>query len=411
MKVLQVNCVYDYGSTGKLTKIIHNGLRERGIDSVVLYGRGKPTKRPNVYKTCTELEAKAWNLLSRFTGRPYSAAPLGTAALIRRIRREKPDVVHLQCINGFFVNIYTLIAWLKKHQIPTVLTLHADFMFTGGCSSAVDCNQWCSPQGCGSGDCPYFQSQRMVLGKNPSGDLWKRMKGALDGFGDSLTVVSVSPWLMERAQRSPILQGQHHTVILNGLDTDIFRVQDAQALRKLHGCEKKKVILHVTPQFSAEQGHLKGGYYVLELARRMPETIFLVAGKTDRKIQPPPNVILLGMILDQRQLARYYSMADVTLLTSKSESFSMVCAESLCCGTPVMGFKAGAPEQIALPEYSRFYAFGDLEGLCQGLRALERTGKRETIARQARQVYSKEIMLRKYLGVYDSMAKPRERDQ
>ena len=38
----------------------------------------------------------------------------------------------------------------------------------------------------------------------------------------------------------------------------------------------------------------------------------------------------------------------------------MVTAESLCCGTPVVGFKAGAPEQIAIKEFSEFVEYGDL---------------------------------------------------
>ena len=59
MKVLQINNVYNYGSTGKLTKHIHDALTERGIESVVLYGRRQRTKEHNIHKTCTELEAKA----------------------------------------------------------------------------------------------------------------------------------------------------------------------------------------------------------------------------------------------------------------------------------------------------------------------------------------------------------------
>ena len=55
---------------------------------------------------------------------------------------------------------------------------------------------------------------------------------------------------------------------------------------------------------------------------------------------------------DQSELAAFYSLADVTLLTSEKETFSMVCAESLCCGTPVVGFQAGAPEGISLPAVS-----------------------------------------------------------
>ena len=402
MKVLQINCVYDYGSTGKLTKAIHQGLLRQGEESVVLYGRRQPVREAQVYKTCTELEAKAWNVLSRFTGRPYAAAPLGTAALLRALRRERPDVVHLQCINGFFVNIYTLVGWLKEHQIPTVLTLHADFMFTGGCSSAVDCDQWSLPQGCGSSPCPYFQRSLIGWKGNPSGALWKRMKSAFEGFDEGLVVVCVSPWLKERAERAPILMGKRHQVILNGLDTNVFRVWDGQSLRLAHHCQSRRVILHVTPQFSGDKQHLKGGYYVLELARRLPDMVFMVAGKTQGEISAPENVIFLGMITDQQLLARYYSMADTTLLTSRAETFSMVCAESLCCGTPVIGFKAGGPEQIAIKEYSRFFEYGDLAALENGLRQESPYSKTE-IAEKARERYAQSSMVSQYIALYQTL--------
>lgn len=127
MKVLQINCVYDYGSTGKITRDIHKNLQKNGFDSVVLYGRRQKVQEAGVYKTCTEFEAKAWNVLSRLTGQPYAVTPFGTLTLLHRLEREKPDVVHLQCINGYFVDIYRLLNYLKKNHIPTVLTLHAEF--------------------------------------------------------------------------------------------------------------------------------------------------------------------------------------------------------------------------------------------------------------------------------------------
>ena len=405
MKVLQVNNVYDCGSTGKLTKYIHDGLTERGIESVVLYGRRQRTKEHNIYKTCTELEAKAWNVLSRITGHPYSVAPVGTAELLRRLKQEKPDIVHLQCLNDYFVDIYVLLEWLKKHKIPTVLTLHADFMFTGGCTSAVDCDQWSIQDGCGDSECSYFRSRMLVPGRNPSGCLWRKMKRALDGFDDRLVVVSVSEWLRDRAQRSPILQGKKHAVIYNGLDTGVFSNQDGLDLRRKHHCEDKRVVLHVTPFFSAMKDHLKGGYYVLELARRMPDTVFLVAGRTEDKISAPPNVVFLGMITEQHLLAQYYCMADVTLLTSKSETFSMVCAESLCCGTPVIGFKAGAPEQIAIPEFSHFVEYGDVDGIYKLLCTQEKSASRETIALKSHSIYSRDNMLEGYLQIYCGLEK------
>lgn len=362
MKILQVNVVYKKGSTGKITHDLHKGLLDAGMESIVCYGRGELVNEPGVYKTCPEWYSKLNNALSRVTGIMYGGCFFSTNKLISIIKKEQPDIVHLQCINGYFVNIYRLVNWLKKNHIKTVLTLHAEFMYTGGCGHSIECDQWSTREGCGHSGCPRWRSETKSLFADRTAAMWHKMKDAFDGF-EELTVVSVSPWLMERAQRAPILAGKKHCVIYNGLDTGVFHPYDTQDLREKHHCGDKKVVFHATPYFSADPNHLKGGYYVLELAKQMPDAVFIVAGEPEKAIQVPPNVILLGRVASQELLARYYSMADVTLLTSKRETFSMVTAESLCCGTPVVGFKAGAPEQIAIPEYSRFVEQGDISAL------------------------------------------------
>ena len=63
MKVLQVNCVYKKGSTGKITYDIHTELLKQGIESVVCYGRGENVQDKFVYKTCGELYSKVNHFL------------------------------------------------------------------------------------------------------------------------------------------------------------------------------------------------------------------------------------------------------------------------------------------------------------------------------------------------------------
>lgn len=405
MKVLQVNCVYDYGSTGKITKDLHEGLTKRGIDSVVLYGRRQSTHDSNVFKTCSEVEAKGWNVLSRIIGHPYEVSPIGTNVLINRIKKEKPDIVHLQCLNGYFVNIYKLIDWLKANKIPTVLTLHAEFMYTGGCGIAFECNQWKTELGCGQQmTCPLYGSELKSIFGDQSGYMWQKMKSAFEGFDRDLVVVSVSPWLMERASKAPILINKQHRVVYNGLDTTVFKLYDTTYLRRKHNCENRKVVFHATPAFSADPEHLKGGYYVIDLARRMPDHCFIVAGKVIDSFDVPSNLILLGKLDSKELLAKYYSMADVTVITSKRETFSMVCAESLCCGTPVVGFKAGGPEQIALPEYSNFVQQGCVDLLMQAVNSfLVLSCSKKEIEETARYYYSIKTMTDKYIGVYNDL--------
>ena len=395
MKVMQINVVYNTGSTGKIMCDIHSELVKNGVESVICYGRGAKTRDENVYKTCGELYSKMNNLLSRFTGIMYGGCFFSTGKLISIIKKEKPDVVHLHCLNGYFVNIYRLVSWLNKKNIKTVLTLHAEFMHTGNCSHAFDCDKWLS----GCGKCPRLKAETKSLLFDSTRKSWKKMKKAFEGF-DDLTVVSVSPWLQSRAERSPILRGLKHTTVFNGLDTDLFKPTQSD-LREKYNLSDKNVVFHATPWFDNDSNNLKGGCYVIEAAEKMPDTAFVVAGSHPDGLSVPENVIMLGRVADQDLLAKWYTTADLTLLTSRKETFSMIVAESLCCGTPVVGFYAGGPETITIPEYSCFTEYGNVEMLVHNIEMfLKQTLNRSNIVSVAKNKYSKVNMCAEYIKLY-----------
>lgn len=401
LKVLQINNVYGTGSTGKLTQIIHQALQKDGIESVVLYGRGASVEEADVHRVCSNAYGKANSILSRITGIRYGGCILSTARIIDYIKKENPNIVHLQCINGNFVNVYKLITWLKKRNIPTVLTLHAEFMYTANCGHAFDCEKW--KNGCGK--CPRRYAATKSLFFDRTHSSFAKMTKAFSNFQDTLSVVSVSPWLMERAMHSTILAGKEHCVILNGVDTNIFYPRITTQLENQYRAQEKKIIFQATAMFRDAPDDPKGGVFFLELAKHLRDlpVIFLVAGKYEVHHTVPENVILLGEITDQNLLAEYYSLAELTVLTSKRETYSMVCAESLCCGTPVLGFCAGAPEMISLPQYSRFVPYGDMDALERHAREMlqsRKTDSRWNMAEKAKTIYAKEIMVQQYKALY-----------
>lgn len=400
MRVLQINCVYKRGSTGKIVYDLHSCYRSRGMESYVCYGRGTPVSEDGVYKTASELLSKGNNLASRFTGIPYGGAFIGTRKLIAKIKEIAPDVVHLHCINGYFVNIYTLLNYLKKKNIPTVLTLHAEFMHTGSCAYALDCEKWKTSRGCER--CFQLREATGSYLFDRTHAAWKRMYAAFYGF-DNLRVVSVSPWLQQRAKESYILKDKTNLCVLNGIDTTVFSyAEDALKLRERLGLTDKKVVLYVTAAFSA----FKGADYVMNLAQQMPEVTFVVVGNHEPIPDCPNNLLAVGRTENQNELACYYSMADVTVLVSKKETFSMVCAESLCCGTPVVGFMAGGPESISVPEYSMFSPYGDVRQLKTNLQKMLRSvpvAAKQEISAISKSVYTKETMCNQYLGIYEEI--------
>lgn len=396
MKILQVNNVYAEKSTGKITKLIHDGLRQQGHASVVVYGRGRGAKEDGVIRLCPDWYGKWNSLLSRVTGIPYGGCFLSTTRLTRIIRREKPDVVHLQCINGNFVNIYRLVGWLKKHKVRTVISLHAEFLYTANCGHAFSCTQW--QHGCKS--CPDVRRATRSLLFDRTGGSWKTMKKAFDGFEEDCVICPVSPWTEKRAKQSDILRDFRFQTVFNGLDTTTFcRSMDEKEE------PRENTVLNVTAHFSGEQSHPKGGWYLIQLAKRMPEVTFWVAGKAEHVSDLPQNLIVLGEIADQQELARLYRSAKLSILLSERETFSLPCAESLCCGTPVVGFEAGAPEQIALPEYSEFAKHGDIPHLEMLVRKwlAKNDLDRKRIAEEAEQAYSAQTMIQTFLDVYRSV--------
>ena len=177
-------------------------------------------------------------------------------------------------------------------------------------------------------------------------------------------------------------------------------------LKKKHHLTVEKIVLYVSPSFSSPS---KGGHFILELAKRLENEniIFIAVGFDGDENLLPKNIIGVRHTKDQKELAKYYSMADVTVLTSKRETFSMVCAESLSCGTPVVGFKAGAPEQIALKEFSEFVDFGNVNELEKTLLNWLNKDKNsfQDLSVLAKAEYSRELMYKRYVAVYNECIK------
>ena len=331
------------------------------------------------------------------------AGQLSTA--FANIKKIKPDVVHLHSINCNMVNIYRLVCFLKKRDIPTVVTNHAEFFYTGSCEHAYPCEKWKT----GCGDCKMHQK---VCGSlwDSSAIAWKKMKRAFEGLKKAC-IVSVSPYVFNRSCESPIFDGIPQKTILNGINTNVFfrHTDIKEDIKKYKG---KRTVVAVTAQFDSIDDSKKGGAYLVELARRFEKdnVNFLAIGNVvSRDVILPNNLKVIGKVMNQDDLAQYYSMADVSVITSSRETFSMPVAESLACGTPVVGFFAGGPESIAIEEYCKFVEFRDIDAMEKALRE-EWLDKKQTvdpniIMQKAHGKYSSILMAKQYLSTYKDVIK------
>lgn len=395
MKILHVNCS-EIGSTGKIIQSISDYSHANGDKSVLL--APKITLKSNdslkKYQTSFKGEQGIYRRINQIFGYQYGFAPFSTSKIKRIINKEKPDIVHVHCVNGNMVNVYKLFAFLKRKKIKTVITNHAEFFYTGNCSHAFECDKWLT----GCGNCPSLYRSTLSKFFDVTKKAYVKMKKAISGL-DDLVVVSVSPWVMERAKRSPIMKDCTHVLIENGVDASVFN-KDKPFIP-----QEKKTVLQVTALFSDTDDSVKGGKYLVDVAKAYEDknVEFLVAGRNVVSSDLPKNLKLLGRVLDQNELSNLYQKASVTLLTSKRETFGMAVIESLACGTPVVGFKSGGSESIATKAYSKFVDFGDTKSL---INALDNVLDMKTddlankISSDAISRYSSEVMAKKYNDLY-----------
>ncbi len=391
MKILLINVTYGIGSTGKIVESLHKKYLEEGHDSFVVVGRKTTLIDKRVTKLTCELESKIWHLFSKITGNLYCVCPFSTSRIKRYIKKIKPDVVHLHCLNGFFVNIPNILCFLEKNKINTVLTNHADFMFTGNCGYAIDCNKWINDE---CKNCENIKRFNGELSLNFTNHYYKKMYEAISSFSN-LKVTSVSDWLSNRVSSSKMF-----SKIKTNCSTILNPVSIIDDNKKYTFSKTGRNVLYITADFNNPE---KGGAFIFKLAKECAKdniNFYVKSGKKYSNHSVLDNVFFI----DDKDVDIYsmYRAADCCLLLSIRETFSMVVAESLMCGTPVVGFESGGPESIGIVNYSKFVKFGDVVKLREELLAmLNMQYDRDSIKKAASIKYSIDVVAADYISLYE----------
>lgn len=142
-KILFINCS-DGGSTGKIIRDTSAYLRSNGYQTVLCVPKNNRENKEydRCYAVSRNYEQGLYRRIGHFLSRQYDFAPTSTCRILKILKKERPDLVHLHCLNGYFVDLFRLLDYLKKHHIPTVITNHAEFYYTGNCPHAFDCDRW-----------------------------------------------------------------------------------------------------------------------------------------------------------------------------------------------------------------------------------------------------------------------------
>lgn len=394
MKVLTLNWGLGATSIGKIINDLEACLKEKDVEFFHVYESGNLADCKNSYRLNNWIQTRIYYHFSQISGIRYGIGYFPFLKMKKIIKSWKPDIIHIHCPNGHSINIYKLLNYIKKQGIPVVITNHAEFFYTGNCSHSVECLNYCEQ----CRDCPDFKHREGGNLFNLTHWAWKKMYHVMDN--EQIKMVAVSPWVYEKMMKSPITQaaGKQCMTILNGVNTDIFKVYENVFNVK----QNKLRIFAASGGFSLDKEDNKGGYYLVKLAERCRklDVEFFIAGTVNQDDCVPNNMHFLGYISEQKELAKQYNLADLTIITSKRETFGMPVAESLCCGTPVIGFENGGSETISIEEYCSFVKQGDVEGLYNIIKNYKKNDNSYDIAEAAKQKYSRERMANEYYRLY-----------
>lgn len=263
--LIDVNC--KFSSTGKIVYDLYQYLKSVGREVAVCYGRGEQIKEENVYKFGIDFETYLHAALSRISGYNGCFSLISTMRLINYMEKFQPDLIHIHELHAYFVNINILMSYIKRKKIPVVWTFHCEYMYTGKCGHAYECQRYKS----GCGDCPAVQQYPKSLFFDKTKQMFEWKKRLLEDL--DFVIVTPSEWLKQRVQTS-FLNNKRVEVIHNGIDTEVFSPQNSEKLRKELGVSiEKKIVLAVAPDILSDN---KGGRQVIELAKKMGENFFFI---------------------------------------------------------------------------------------------------------------------------------------
>lgn len=379
MKVVHLSLSND-GGAGIAAYRLHTALRENGVDSMMLTLHSKnddptvkvinTTDRPCLSSgPGTSLQFYIYEQRRHFLMQQHphrsSAYEVFTDVSSDIVLEDIPelqqaDIINMHWVAGI-VDSSRLRHSLRGKKI--VWTLHAMNDFTGGCCYSYDCNKYIAE----CSNCP-------ILGRNSIDYARYIFNQKLLGTQQTdITYVTPSKWLFECAKNSRIFGNHNGLHIANGIPVDVYRPYETTLARSFFGIAPDKFIILFGAFDSSNKR--KGFHLLLDAVKCLPKTIcnkisVVGFGAASEKFcsELPCEVVGIGSICNDENLALIYSLADLYIMPSMADNLPNSILEALSCGTPVVAFGVGGIPEIVRHEVNGYLASPfDVQDLANGI--------------------------------------------
>lgn len=401
VRILQINTVCGYGSTGRIATDIDFEIKKNGWESKIAFARYEAPQGVETIKIGNKIDFYFHVAITRAFDKHCYGSKRATKALIKEIMDYDPDIIHLHNLHGYYLNLEILFDYLKSANKKIVWTLHDCWPMSGHCAyfDFIQCEKWKTQ----CFKCPQKSAYPASKLIDNSACNYETKKNIFRSIKD-INIVTPSNWLKTVVEQSFLFEHKVQ-VIYNGVDSEIFKPTNT-VLNRLGdiNLEGKFVLLGVASLWEER----KGLNDFIELSKIIDEDIkIILVGLSNQQLENlPPNVIGVRRTRDIRELAQLYNRADIFVNPSSEETFGMVTVEAMACGTPVIVYNATASPELVEIGCGEVVVKNDVQGIHEAVKKIRAKGKgsySSTCRKTVIEKYDKNKQVKKYIELYRNL--------
>lgn len=426
MKILQVNTVIKGSSVGRIMADLYEVIKDSGNEARIAVGREPMPEGYEGVLIGNKGDFYQHVVKNFLQGEAGFGSVETTRKFLSWVDAEKPDLIHLHNIHGFYLQVEMLFEYIKKRDIPVVWTLHDCWSFTGHCAyyDFAACEKW--KTGCHT--CmQHAKVYPYAIFKDNTTASYARKRKAFCGV-KNLTIVTPSHWLKKQVEQS-FLKEYPVAVIPNGVDLSVFTPAHTKGVgsENSNGVENGryakngnhggnhsddnasgiKTILGVANIWELR----KGLVYFEKLAKDLPGDyrveLIGVNKKQKRELKKKygRKVIARERTANVDELVEAYRNAAVFVNATLEDNFPTTNLEALACGTPVVTYETGGSGEAVTQETGIVVRRGSYDKLLEAV--LDASGGRflkEDCLKRAKE-FDKKTRYEEYLKLYEEVSK------
>ena len=344
MKILQVNVRLHEGGAARIALNLHRQLLSLDVESRFGYGWGEKggisseeSSVPFSFQIGSQIQVASNILLNTMTGIDF-VTPSGKGRRLFLESMKWADVVHLHAIHSYYLPFSWVIKELIKVRKPIVWTAHDYWILTGRCASTEGCSGWLN--GCGT--CTTRRNYPPAY-MDFSAAQFETKRQLISALGSALHIVAPSEFVEATIKKG--FPSVNVRTIPNFLDTNFEAALSDVVLSSepiSFSADRIKVLIVANNLSDRTKVDRELIAKLLNLRHVELHTI----GRNSPFVSG--RVINHGQITQSKRMVEIIRSTDVSLFTSKKDTFGLVMIESLACGVPVLAVDSLAAQEVLI---------------------------------------------------------------